>query len=298
MPIGAFEGGSAAIGDTIYVWGGYDTPNVWVSSTRGQAFDAAAGTWRTVAPLPQALTHFQAVPYEGKVYIFGGYVNTPTANGARDDVWVYDPSSDSFSQLADMPFAVAGHGAAVIGSRAYVVSGMFRQGYNFLEGSSKVFSIDLANPTAGWRNEPDAPVARDHTAAVAIDGMLYLVSGQEADEQYTGVRPDLYRLDPANGDWSRLADMPDGGRGHIDQSTIAWNGRIFVVGGNSNGPAGQNTADEVFLYNPQDDTWSELGTIPSPRMGAAVEIIGDYLYVVGGGALVSSQVWRAPLTIS
>ena len=37
----------------------------------------------------------------------------------------------------------------------------------FLEGSANVFSIDLANPSAGWRTEADLPAARGHTDAVA-----------------------------------------------------------------------------------------------------------------------------------
>ena len=297
MPFGSIEGASAELDGVIYHWGGYDQPNVWVSTTRGQAFDTATGQWRAIAPLPNPLTHFQAAAYDGHIYVFGGYVNTPTSNGARDDVWVYDPDTNTFSHVADMPYAVAGHGLALVGSRAYVVSGMFRQGYNFGAPSNHMFSLDLADVAAGWRDEPDAPVARDHTAAVVIGGQIYLVAGQEADEQYTGVRPDLHRYDPATQTWTRLADAPDGGRGHIDQSTIAWNGRILMFGGNGNGAPGQNYRAEVFAYDPATDAWDELGNIPLPRMGGAVEVVGDDVYFFGGGdGIPRAQLWRTTLS--
>ena len=298
MPNASFEGASAVIDGIIYIWGGYDTPNVWRSRTRGQAFNTATNSWSQVADLPEALTHMQAVPFSGKIYIFGGYVNTDTASGARDDVWAYDPATNSFSHVSDMPFAIGGHGVTMIGSRAYVVSGMFRQGRNFLSGSRNMFSIDLANPGAGWRTEPDTPVSRDHFNAVTVDGKIYMVSGQLDDAEYTGNRPEVYRFDPADSSWTRVADLP-AGRGHIDQSTLAWNGRIFVFAGGKNGDPGENYATEVFMYDVATDSWSLLGHVPAPRLGGAAEIVGEYVYIVGGGdGIPRADVWRARLIVS
>ncbi len=196
-----------------------------------------------------------------------------------------------------MPFSIAGQGVTMVGSRAYVVSGMFRQGWNFLAGSRNVFSIDLADPDAGWRTETDSPTSRDHTAAVTINGMIYLVAGQENDDQYNSVRPDLYRYDPVAMTWTELADMPDGGRGHIDQGVLVYEGKILVVAGNKNGAPGQNYADEVYLYDPAADEWSLLSEIPLPRMGGAAELVGGHLYFFGGSdGIPRPQAWRAEIS--
>ena len=131
-----------------------------------------------------------------------------------------------------------------------------------------------------------------------MDGKIYMVSGQLDDAEYTGNRTEVYRFDPGNSSWTRVADIR-AGRGHIDQSTLPWNGRIFVVGGSKNGQPGQNYATEVFVHDVAADTWNLLGHLPGPRRGAAVEIIGDYLYVVGGGdGIPRPDVWRARLVTS
>ncbi len=116
------------------------------------------------------------------------------------------------------------------------------------------------------------------------------------DDEYTGVRSELWRYDLATKLWSSGAAMPDGGRGHVDQATVVYNGKIITVAGNINGKVLENYSDEVFMYDPAADTWSLLGTVPDWRRGSHVALINDTLWVFGGGtSYPHANVWSAKL---
>jgi N-acetylneuraminic acid mutarotase len=52
------------------------------------------------------------------MYVFGGY-----NGGNLNDLWVYDPQTDSWSQLASGATVRYGHTAVTIGGKMYVFGG-------------------------------------------------------------------------------------------------------------------------------------------------------------------------------
>jgi N-acetylneuraminic acid mutarotase len=74
-----------------------------------------------------ALHHAAAVGLNGKLYVIGGYVQgwTPT-----DAVYEYDPASHRWRTLAPMPTSRGALGAAVLGGKIHVVSGVGAGGKN------------------------------------------------------------------------------------------------------------------------------------------------------------------------
>ena len=300
----AMEGAIAKVGGKLYAWGGYDYYNgqaqkPLVSNGRGQVYDPAADAWSAVADLPTPLTHAQAATYGGKIYIFGGFDDGAQQVGPNPATYVYDPATDTMSRWGTMPYPVSGYGLAQVGSRVYLISGMYGDAYDFQGESRHVFSIDLADPDAGYRDEPDAPVGREHVGTAVVDGKIYLFGGETGHDQYAGVKADAFVYDPATRQWTRLADLPDGGLAHTEQTTVTVGGKILVAGGNVNGVVHENFISTIRLYDPATDQWSTLGDLPEPRRGAYVRVIGDYLYVAGGdGDYPRNTLWRAKLTIS
>lgn len=63
-------------------------------------------------------------------------------------------------------------------------------------------------------------------------------------------------------------------------ATVSYNGKIYVFGG-----GGPNflSLDTVEIYNPDSNTWSWGSTMPTQRSGAVAALIGDKVYVIGGG---------------
>ena len=278
----SMEGASTVYDGKLYTWGGYDSAETFQTNPRGQVYDPAADSWTQIASLGEALTHMSATVHDNQIYIFGGFTAAPGDYGPAPTVYRYTPATDSMEVFGTMPYPVSGYAMANVDGRVYVISGMTRGERDFEAQSTRMFSIDLNDPDAGWRDEPDAPVGRDHTTAVVIDGQIYYISGQTDHEQYAGVRDDVHRYDPATREWTRLADFPDGGRGHIDDTAEVIDGKILVAGGNFNGEVNQNISADIFLYDPETDEWSLIGQMPEPRRGAYVDVIDGYLYIAGG----------------
>lgn len=300
MPVQMMEGGIAELDGRVYLWGGFNNGWTWISQRHGYRYDVANGSWHRVADLPAPVTHGQSISWEGRIYFFGGYANNGDFLGNTDEVWVYDPAADEFSEWGRIPYRISGHGAVLIDTRVHLLGGHLRDGQNqFIGNSTRHVSIDLLNPEAGWRDEPDVPAGRDHVAAEFIDGKIYYFAGQEKDDEYEGVQDEMWAYDVATGLWSERTPMPDGGRGHVDQATVSYGGHIITVAGNINGPVLTNYSDEVFCYDPESDTWTVLGFVPDWRRGVHATIIGETLWVFGGGtSYPRANVWSAPLSVA
>ena len=63
-------------------------------------------------------------------------------------------------------------------------------------------------------------------------------------------------------------------------ATVSYNGKIYVFGG-----GGPNflSLDTVEMYDPGSDTWSWGRTMPTHRSGAVAALVGEKVYVIGGG---------------
>src|SRR5580765_2773907 len=59
--------------------------------------------WKKGAPSPFARVESPTAVVDGKMYLFGGFV---TGLGASNEVDVYDPLSDTWKRLKDMPTGV------------------------------------------------------------------------------------------------------------------------------------------------------------------------------------------------
>ena len=78
------------------------------------------GAWLTASPLPVPRTEVAAAPLQGRIVVVGGFL----ANGGNSRrVDAYDPRSDSWSRLPDLPRSVDHAAAASWRGRVVVVGG-------------------------------------------------------------------------------------------------------------------------------------------------------------------------------
>ncbi len=62
-------------------------------------------------------------------------------------------------------------------------------------------------------------------------------------------------------------------------------GRMFVFGGEHGGGVFfQNEA-----YDPATDTWATMAPMPTPRHGTGAAVVGDAIYIPGGGLVRSGS---------
>jgi len=123
----------AALGTTIYVFGGLDAAGRPVRAI--QAIDLARRTTSVVGSLPIALAGAAAATLSGHIYLAGG----ATATGPLAAVDAYVPARHEMLHAGQLPVAVAYAGAATAGGRLWLVGGE-------LAGGAQTANVEVVSP--------------------------------------------------------------------------------------------------------------------------------------------------------
>jgi N-acetylneuraminic acid mutarotase len=270
---------------------------------------AASAAWIAGTPLSEPRTEVAAAPLGGRIVAVGGFLASG-ANSRRVDA--FDPATDSWTRLPDVPVSVDHAAAASWRGRLVVVGGYgadrqpLRAAYSYdgtrwrrlppppeeraaaaaaATADGRVWVVGgrtrsglassalvLDLTTLRWR-VVRGPRPREHLAATALRGRVYAVGGRLAG--YDTNLATVQAYDPRTNRWSSLPDLPDP-RGGTGATAIA--GRIVSVGGES--PAGTNRT--VWTLVP-GGRWVQLPDLPTPRHGLGVVALRGRVWVVAGG---------------
>ena len=131
---------------------------------------------------------------------------------------------------------------------------------------------------AGWST--GTAVARgaiQETAAVAVDGKVYVIGGFDDDE---GIVAHVQIYDTATGTWSDGPDLPSA----LHDANAATDGTTIFVGGALSGASFAAVGDTYSLAPATETQWTVRTAMPAARArGAAVSaMIAGKLYVAGG----------------
>ncbi len=265
-PTARGEVSAARIGDTVYVVGGFDAAGH--TSSVVQRLNLRTQRWSSVAAMPEALNHMSAVSYRGQLYVVGGYASPgDSSTAATRGFWRYDPAGNRWSAMPDAPVARAAAGAAVLGHRLYVAGG--RNDTTSALSSLAIFDFD----TGHWTLGPSLAHPREHVAAVAARGSIWLLGGRAL-----GLGSFTYaeRYTPGASAWQEMAPLPVARSGF--QAVVATGG-IVVVGGED----GTQTVGEVDRYSLTAGRWSRLADLPVARHGLGVVADGPLVFAIDGG---------------
>lgn len=267
-----FLQGAAANG-LLYAVGGHNgtrnTPIV-------EAYNPASNLWSTVASLnapnyggDTGRYQGSAVGVNGKVYMMGGWTNSPPL--PSNTLSIYDPSTNAWSAGPAIPGSgfTACSEAAVIGSKIYLLNAC--NGFSGFVQQLSIFDT-VAN---SWTTGPNAP--RNHNAGLgaALNGKFYVAGGTDGNPQ-----PQVDVYDPAANTWTTVAggNMPVN---LIYMTGDVINGKWYIVGGSD--PTETNFKNTLWIYDPAANTWTSGPEAPTARWAATAATINGKLYV-GGGA--------------
>jgi N-acetylneuraminic acid mutarotase len=259
-----------ALAGEIYVIGGYN-PNATASV---QAYDPVARSWRAVGDFPQALNHANAAVVGDRLFVTGFYVGSSMSNTSRQ-VFEYDPDQDRWAERTPMPSGTerATGCVAVLGNEIYVFGGG-RAGSTVTDASAYDTAAD------SWQSLPALPEAREHCAAGAIDGVIYIAAGRAGS--ITGFRPKTLAYDPATMTYAEKAPLPTP-RGGIASAVLG--GRLFVFGGEGNAAASSGVFPNIDAYDPRSNTWEALPPLEVPRHGYGAATLDGRIYLAGGATM-------------
>jgi N-acetylneuraminic acid mutarotase len=166
--------------------------------------------------MPTARGAGVAVVLDGKIYVAGG--RPPRGN----DFAVYDPATDSWEVLANLPSQRNHFTGAAINGRVHFVGGRLGHGLS----PQMTTAHEVYDPqTRTWTMAAPMPRARSGMNGVMARGCFHVWGG----EGPAGMFADHDYYDPRTNQWSRLGDMPVPVHGVYGSAFI--DGLIWVSGG-------------------------------------------------------------------
>ncbi len=291
IPLARFEAGGAIVGDSLYVIGGFYTNQVEATDTVF-AYNISTNQWRICANIPEAMTHAPVVTDGDLIYVLGGYIGD-SPGGSTNHVWVYNTITNAWSRGPDLPADRGAAGATKLGREIHFFGGAHRRDRQLEEwDSNQHFVLNL--DTQLWRTAAPMPNARNHLGAATLNGYVYAIGGQYLAAESTASQVEVDRYDPNTDSWTRVADLPKG-RGHITSSVFEVDGRIMVVGGSVNGGDYGLASADVMLYDPNDNVWMKLTSIPGVRKTPVAAAYGNKILVTTGGYVPNPEMWIGQL---
>jgi large repetitive protein len=274
-PMQRHENGYVAVGDLFYLIGGRGERPV-------EVFDPATGSWETRATAPLEMHHFQAVEYDGRIYVLGALTGGYPNEDPIPHVYIYDPAADHWSRGPEIP-ADRRRGAAgvvVHEGRIYLVSGI-QNGHS----DGHVPWLDAFDPRTGeWEQLPDSPRARDHFHAAVVEGRLYAAGGRRSSaatgEPFQLTIPEVDVYDFASRTWSTLpaaANLPTERAG---TAAAVLQARLVVLGGESGSQ--QPAHAEVEAFDPRTGRWELWPPMLEGRHGTQAIAYDGRIYIAAG----------------
>src|SRR5919108_2624152 len=231
MPTARSENAAAAVGQVIYVPGGFG------GEQKLEAYDTSTKTGVTLADLPEPRHHLMAASHDGKVYIFGG-ASSIVDWRPQFKAWAYDPNTDSWTEIASMPEPRLAGAAVTLGDHIYVLGGT--------GGSNALLRYDPG--LNEWVSLASLSESREHTAAAVLDGKIYALGGRWSG---TGELTSVEVYDPAADSWMSAQPLQTARGGF---AAVAVDGRLYAIGGEV--LTGENRAlTSVEVFNLQGGTW-------------------------------------------
>ena len=171
--------GMAAIGTKIYIAGGVQNASANDVTDRLLEYDTITGMWTELANMSYKRFAFPLVAYHGKLYAFGGledqynWMNKPVHNTSE----VYDPSTDTWTNLPNMSFHMFGMTPTVHNDEIILIGGHDKNGksketWGYVPDSNQ------------WRRHDDLSIGVFDLAAIDVDGMTVFAGGDISNAPY------------------------------------------------------------------------------------------------------------------
>ncbi len=286
------EGMSAAVGDKLYVFGGY-LDSTWAPTARVDRFDPATNTWKRMGDMPERISHCGTATDGRYVYFAGGYqgLSGNKQNFASTTTRRYDPINDTWTTLKPLPQARGGGEMFHVSGKLFYVAGSDAKRLDH----NDVWMLDLTQSNADWVARASLPEARNHFGGGVIGGKIYVVAGQTGQEEWVSFKNDVWAYDPATDKWTARAPLPNPLRSHQTASTFVHNGYILTLGGETDGsiPGKPLALRNVNAYDPVKNVWTTLTPLPAARSTGFANSVGNTIVYSAGysGATFYTTTW-------
>jgi N-acetylneuraminic acid mutarotase len=261
---------------------GYVTTGQTTSATLNTTFEYNPDTdaWTQMANFPGGNRRVAAGFAIGtKGYVMCGRDDSTGTGVLHNDVWEFDPATNTWTQKANFPggnreslvaFSIDGNGYAGLG----------------LNGSRKLDFYKYDPIADTWIALPDINYYAHHynTEVFVLNGKGYFATGTAYSNvtfsDYTSNK--VFMFDPATGNWTQKNNFGGGARQYSTAFTV--NGKAYMGLGYTGA-----FLQDLWQYDEAADSWSQTGDFtPGARLYTSSFTLGNTVYV-GNGRSASSQ---------
>lgn len=214
----------------------------------------------------------------------GNHVATltiPSAGTHTVNLWMREDGFmvDQFILTRDLLFVPSGQVADTVADNESDETNQQAPADVNTESSQPVVTpIDETQPWDLWQTANGSAVTHRHeTGAVVVDERIYVVGGR--------YNKPVESFDALTNRWMSH------GRAPVDVhhfQPVEYNGKIYVIGAlRDGGYPVENALDNIYIYDPANDTWTMGDEIPASRRrgSTAAAVYNDKIYIVGGNTL-------------
>lgn len=270
MPEGKEQFGLEACAGKIYAVAGICDGNETASS---MVYDGSR--WESIAPLPRAVQSVCLRAVNDQLYCFGGYDHRLATK--YNDVWWYEPGSDTWWPRTPMPVPREDAGSAVINGQVWIFGGLTNPGHTLVDRVD-IYDPDLdawipseALQLHGW------PKRALGDFGSAMGSFFYSLAGTDTMDYYS------WWLQPTpmgfltDGVILEYINIPDP-RCYAEIEVVG--NLLYVVGGVR--ASLQDYADTMLIYDTESQGWQDAVPLPYCARGQGACTYDGSLYIAGG----------------
>jgi hypothetical protein len=290
-------------------------PRGFLNKVWGLPLDRRADRWSELPPFPGVERQgLDAAVVGDSLYCFGGF--NYTAPYCYRDCYrlTKSPAGWGWDLLPNLPWALAGHGSAVVDGKIFIVGGADYDAQRFHTVADRTAKVDrlgarliMLDPSdvkRGWQELPACPGTPRFVHAVAtVGGKVHVIGGAATarDSGATHTVVDNWRFDPVSQSWQALPDLPVAS-GNFPAGAIVYADRyILLVGGYQYGavmrPDGSTAptygtptrhyadnamCSDVFVFDTREKRFGRATPMPLNNNLPLAVIDGDHLHLIGG----------------
>lgn len=272
-PTARHENAFAEVDGKFYLIGGRGNKPVDI-------YDPQTNTWTEGQTPPLEMHHFQAMPYQGKIYVMGAFTGGYPDETPIPNIYIYDPEADAWEEGAEIPEDRRRGAAGVVvrDDKFYLVNGIQR-------GHLGDYTnwLDEYDPATGsWKVLADSPNKRDHFQAVLVGDKLYAAGGRTSsaatDQTMELTVPEVDIYDFATDTWTTSEQpIPTERAG---TSAVVLGEDVVIIGGES--VAHEVAHNEVEIFNTNTQQWDSLPDLETGRHGTQAFVYNDKIYIAAG----------------
>lgn len=204
----------------IYVIGGFESAS-GNAVNHMEAYDPIADTWETLSTLPQKTGAHASAVVNGKIYIIGGEPSEPPGGITYDNTFVYDPQTDSWTELAPMDEARCWFTASAANGKVYTFGGVNNSTKLI---TNEIYEYDPVTDT--WQEMVSMNMDRMEAGACTINNHIFIAAGAP-----TVLSPGLAVVEVFDPLKNSITTGTSISKPRLAAGVCSFDGKIIVAGG-------------------------------------------------------------------